>query len=109
MTVKGAGKLGKSEGSVSGSKYADAKTDDFQYTYIKSSGDAEIIAKLDSSTIVDNHVFTGVMFRESLDQGAKTAALGMSMVKISNETTWSTYLAGRDKTDGEYFRYIRNY
>ena len=101
MTVKGAGKLGKSEGSVSGSKYADAKTDDFQYTYIKSSGDAEIIAKLDSSTIVDNHVFTGVMFRESLDQGAKTAALGMSMVKISNETTWSTYLAGRDKTDGD--------
>ena len=33
MTVKGAGKLGASEGCVSGSTYADATTDDFQYTY----------------------------------------------------------------------------
>ena len=63
MTVKGAGKLGASEGCVSGSTYADATTDDFQYTYQLVKGDAEIITKLDSATTVDNHVFTGVMFR----------------------------------------------
>ena len=56
---------------------------------------------MDSSTLVDNHVFTGVMFRETLDTGSKTAALGMSMVKISNETTWSTYIASREKTNGK--------
>ena len=41
------------------------------------------------------------MFRESLESGSKTAALGMSMVKISNETTWSTYLASRLETNGK--------
>lgn len=46
MTVKGAGKLGASEGCVSGSTYADATTDDFQYTYQLVKGDAEIITKL---------------------------------------------------------------
>lgn len=101
LTVKGSGKLGSSEGSVSGSKYANDATDDFQYTYIKTNGDCEIVAKMDSSTLVDNHVFTGVMFRETLDTGSKTAALGMSMVKISNETTWSTYIASREKTNGK--------
>ncbi len=101
MTVKGAGKLGASEGCVSGSTYADATTDDFQYTYQLVKGDAEIITKLDSATAVDNHVFTGVMFRESLESGSKTAALGMSLVKISNETTWSTYLASRLETNGK--------
>lgn len=100
LTVKGAGKLGKSEGSVSGGKWSDTKTDNFQYTYMPLSGDAEIITRLDSATTVDNHVFTGVMFRESLTPGSKTAALGMSLVKISNETTWSTYLVGRNTTNG---------
>lgn len=100
LTVKGSGKIGKSEGSVKGSTYADSTKDDFQYTYQKISGDAEIVVKLDYATAVDNHVFSGVMFRESLDTGAKTAALGMSLVKISNETTWSTYLVSRLKTDG---------
>lgn len=100
LTVKGAGKLGKSEGSVSGGSWSDTKTDNFQYTYMPVSGDAEIITRLDSATTVDNHVFTGVMFRESLTPGSKTAALGMSLVKISNETTWSTYLVGRNTTSG---------
>lgn len=100
LTVKGAGKLGTSEGSVKGGEWSDATTDDFQYTYKKITGDAEIITKMDSATTVDNHVFTGVMFRETLDTGSKTAALGMSMVKISNETTWSTYLVSRDTTNG---------
>lgn len=100
LTVKGAGKLGKSEGSVSGGEWSDTKTDRFQYTYMPVSGDSEIITRLDSATTVDNHVFTGVMFRDSLEPGAKTAALGMSLVKISNETTWSTYLVGRSTTNG---------
>lgn len=100
LTVKGAGKLGKGEGTVAGGTWSDATTDNFQYTYQQIQGDAEIITKMDSATTVDNHVFTGVMFRETLETGSKTAALGMSMVKISNETTWSTYLASRETTDG---------
>ena len=100
LTVKGTGKLGKSEGSVSGTEYAKAETDNFQFTYKQVTGDIELVAKLDSATAVDNHVFSGIMFRESLDSDAKTAALGLSLVKLSKQTSWSTYLVDRAATGG---------
>ncbi|MDO5403320.1 MAG: pectinesterase family protein, partial [Eubacteriales bacterium] len=100
LTVKGTGKLGKSEGSVSGTEYAKAETDNFQFTYKQITGDIELVAKLDSATAVDNHVFSGIMFRESLDSDAKTAALGLSLVKLSKQTSWSTYLVDRTATGG---------
>lgn len=99
LTVKGAGKLGKSEGNVSGQPWSDATTDDFQYTYQKISGDCEIVTKIEEVSTVDNHAFTGLMFRETLDQNSKAVIAGMSFVKYTN-TTWSVYLGGRDTTGG---------
>lgn len=100
LTVKGSGKLGKSEGSVTGGAGSDATKDSFQYTYKTMTGDGELITKLDSATTVDNHVFTGIMFRDTLDANAKTAAVGLSLVKINSKTTWSTYMVSRNTTGG---------
>lgn len=100
LTVKGAGKLGSSEGNVSGKPWSDAKTDDFQYTYQKISGDCELVTRIEEVSTVDNHAFTGLMFRETLDQNSKAVIAGMSFVKYTN-TTWSVYLGGRDTTGGE--------
>ena len=99
MTVKGAGKLGKSESATS-KAYDDATTDDFAYVYQKIEGDVEIVTKLDSYIVVDSHTFNGLMFRESLDDNAAAVALGLSMVKIEQNTTWSAIMVNRAKTKG---------
>lgn len=98
LTVKGAGKLGKSEGCVSGTDLANAKTDDFQFVYQEQEGDVELVTKLESFTAVDNHTFNGVMFRESLAADAAAVGLGLSMVKINETTVWSAYMVNRAKT-----------
>ena len=101
LTVKGSGKLGKQEGSILGSERFDAAKDDFHYVYQEISGDVEITAKLNSVAPVDNHAFSGIMIREDLTEGAKTAALGLSWVKYT-KTTWSAYLTGRNQTGGDF-------
>lgn len=104
VTVKGSGKLQGIE-------------DSFHFAYQKLKGDGEIVVKLDSVTAVDNHAFSGVMIRESLDVDAPTAAVGLSWVKSSSfkvkdpetgkdvtiyRNPWSIYFAGRD-TKGKEF------
>ncbi len=101
LTVKGSGKLGKEEGSVKGTDSYDATRDDFHYVYQEVKGDVEITAKLNSVTPVDNHAFSGIMIREDLTEGAKTAALGLSWVKYT-KTTWSAYLTGRNSAGGDF-------
>ncbi|WP_394525887.1 pectinesterase family protein [Lacrimispora sp. JR3] len=101
LTVKGSGKLGREEGSVKGTDSYDAGKDDFHYVYQEVKGDVEITARLNSVTSVDNHAFSGIMIREDLTDGAKTAALGLSWVKYT-KTTWSAYLTGRNKTGGAF-------
>ncbi len=101
LTIKGSGKL-------------EGKDDSFRFTYTTLKGNGEIVAKLDEMTPVDNHAFAGLMFRESLDTNAKTAALGLSWTKAyqwketnpetGKSTTyyrnpWSAYLAARLTTD----------
>jgi len=100
LTVKGAGKLGRSEGYGSNKEWSNATTDSFHYAYQEVTGDTEIVTKLDYATVVDNHVFTGVMFRDSLEANAKTVGLGLSLVKINTSTTWSSYMVSRTKTGG---------
>lgn len=104
LTIKGAGKMGKSEGSVDG-RLADASTDSFHYVYKTLSGDGSIEAKLDDVTAIDNHIGTGLMIRENTDENADTAFLSMSLVKQNtkinegdpdlDDTTWAVYLANR--------------
>lgn len=107
LTVKGSGKLGKSEGALTGD-VADAATDNFHYVYQSLSGDGTIVAKLDDVTAIDNHALTGLMIRESTSNQAKTAVLAMSLVKQNTklnegnpdmpDTTWAVYLANRGAT-----------
>ena len=107
LTVKGAGKIGKSEGSVDGVP-ADATTDDFHYVYKGLSGDGTIVAKIDDITAIDNHIDAGLMIRESVAANANTAFLSMSLVKQNTklnegnpdleDTTWAVYLANRGAT-----------
>ena len=100
MTVKGSGKLGRSESSVGGQRYSDASTDDFHYVYQQFTGDMELVTKLDYFTTVDNHTFNGIMFRESLDANSAAVGLGLSLVKIDINTTWSAYMVERAENGG---------
>lgn len=102
MTVKGAGKLGKSENANASinADFADATTDDFQFVYQKFTGDMEIVTKLDSYLVVDAHTFNGLMFRESLEDNAAAVGLGLSMVKIENNTVWSSFMVNRATKGG---------
>ena len=52
----------------------------------------ELITKLDSYIIVDNHTYNGIMFRESLDADAASVGLGFSMNKIIESTVWSAFM-----------------
>lgn len=102
ITVKGNGKLGMSEGSVKGSDTYQASKDDFHFVYKELDGDFELTAKLEDIGAVDNHAFTGMMIRDDLKEDSAAAALGLSWVKLSKETSWSSYLAGRSHK-GESF------
>ncbi|KAF9118717.1 hypothetical protein BGX30_004349 [Mortierella sp. GBA39] len=97
ITVKGNGKLGTSEGSTKQSPEYDAAKDDFHFVYKEMTGDMEFTAKLEAIGAVDNHAFTGLMIRDDLQDSSATAALGLSWVKLSKETSWSAYLTGRDQ------------
>ena len=107
LTVKGAGKVGKAEGSVDGVP-ADATTDSFHYVFKGLKGDGTIVAKLDDVTAIDNHAGTGLMIRESTAANANAAFLSMSLVKQNtklnegnpdlDDTTWAVLLANRGAT-----------
>lgn len=104
LTVKGNGKLGKEEGSISGTSSADATDDAFHYVYREVSGDVEITAKLESISSVDNHAFAGIMVRDDLDADAASAALGLSWTKTDESVgvPWGMYLAGRNVKGGNF-------
>ncbi len=101
LTVKGNGKLGKEEGSISGTVAADASKDAFHFVYKEITGDTEVTAKLESIASVDNHAFSGIMIREDLSDNGAAAALGLSWVKYTN-LPWSMYLTGRDIKGGNF-------
>lgn len=98
LTVKGNGKLGTQEGSVSG-EAKNAKTDSLHYVYKEFTGDVEITAKLESITSVDNHAFAGIMIREDLEKDAAAVALGVSWTKTSDDIRrpWGMWLAAREE------------
>ena len=101
LTVKGAGKIGSSEGSNSRVRpeLANSADDDFHFVYQPIEGNVEIVTKFDSYTPVDNHTFQGLMFRSSLEDNAAMAALGFTMVKVDETTIWSSFMVNR-ATDG---------
>lgn len=102
LTVKGAGKIGASEGSSNKVRpeLANAADDDFHFVYQEMTGDIEIVTRFDSYVPVDNHTFQGLMFRSSLEDDAAMAALGFTMVKVDETTIWSAFMVNR-AADGE--------
>ncbi|GGF98923.1 hypothetical protein GCM10010912_49600 [Paenibacillus albidus] len=102
ITVKGNGKIGISEGSTERSEGYNAAKDDFHFVYKEMDGDMEFTAKLAEIGAVDNHAFTGLMIRDDLKIDSAAAALGLSYVKLSKDTSWSSYLAGRNHKGEEF-------
>lgn len=102
LTVKGAGKIGSSEGSNSKVRpeLADSTDDDFHFVYQEMTGDLEIVTRFDSYLPVDNHTFQGLMFRSSLEDDAAMAALGFTMVKVDETTIWSAFMVDRAANGG---------
>ena len=103
LTVKGSGKMGGEE-------------DSFNFAYQKVKGDFDFTVKVDSITPVDNHAFSGIVARNSLEEDSASVALGISHTKAYEwketdpETGKSTtyyrnpfgvYMFGRDKDGGE--------
>lgn len=107
LTVKGAGKIGKSEGASSefdsknGTHYTDETRDDFAYVYKKFTGDMEIVVKLNSYIAADIHSYNGIMFRGNLDANSAAVGLGFGMSKQVEETTiWTSYMIKRTGNGG---------
>lgn len=103
LTVKGSGKIGGEE-------------DSFNFAYQKVKGDFDFTVKVDSITPVDNHAFSGIVARNSMEEDSASVALGISHTKAYEwketdpETGKSTtyyrnpfgvYMFGRDKDGGE--------
>lgn len=103
ITVKGSGKMG-------------GENDSFNFLYQKVKGDFDFTVKVDSITPVDNHAFSGIVARNSLEEDSASVALGISHTKAYEwketdpETGKSTtyyrnpfgvYLFGRNKDGGE--------
>lgn len=114
--IQGATEVIDDEITVKGSGKLKDNNDSFQFAYQTLVGDGEITAKLESITAVDNHAFAGLMIRENLGKGAKTAALGLSHTKayewketdpITQKSTsyyrnaFSCYLATRNEDNGK--------
>ena len=102
LTIKGAGKIGASEGSNKNLRpeLSNAADDDFHFVYQQMEGNVEIVTRFDSYTPVDNHTFQGLMFRSSLEDDAAMAALGFTMVKVDETTIWSSFMVNREADGG---------
>ncbi len=74
----------------------DSKADFFHYAYQKWEGDAEITARVEKITPVDDNAEAGVMIRESLEPGSKMAYMALAFVKYGKQGI----LISRDQTDG---------
>lgn len=103
LTIKGSGKL-------------ESNADNCHFVYKQLRGNFDFMTKVDSITPVDNHAFSGIMVRNSLDADSANIALGISNTKAyewkeTNPETGKTtsyyrnpfgvYLCGRDSDGGE--------
>ena len=103
LTLKGSGKMG-------------GEADSFNFAYQKVTGDFEITARIASVTPVDNHAFSGIVARNSLDEDSGSVAVGLSHTKAYEwketdpetgksssfyRNPFGVYLFGRNKDGGD--------
>ncbi len=86
ITVKGSGKIGGQE-------------DSFAYIYKTVKGDFDFSVKVDSITPVDNHAFSGIIVRNSLDADSGGINVGISHTKAYE---WKETNAETGKTTTYY-------
>jgi hypothetical protein len=72
---------------VKGSGRIDQRADAFHFAFKKVTGDAELVARIDSLTKVDNNAISGLMIRDSLEKDAATAIISTSVVKADKQDT----------------------
>lgn len=115
VPIIGSASVNAGEVTIKGSGRLEGAADTASFIYQKLKGNGEIIAKLDTVETWDNHIFSGLMVRESLNADAATVALGLSATKgfeykEKNPSTgktdtlyrnpWGIYLASRNATGG---------
>lgn len=114
--IKGSASINNGKLTVKGSGKLQNSSDSCHFVYQNINGDFDIVTKIDSITPVDNHAFSGIMVRNSLNDDSGTIALGISHTKAyewkeTNTETGKTtsyyrnpfgiYLCGRDSDKGE--------
>ncbi|WP_307847627.1 Ig-like domain-containing protein [Metabacillus bambusae] len=72
---------------VKGSGSIDQRADSFHFAFKEVTGDAELVARIDSLTKVDNNAILGLMIRDSLEKDAATAIISTSVVKADKQDT----------------------
>lgn len=101
VPIKGAAYRNNDGLTVKGSGRIDQKTDAFHFAFKKLKGDAELTARIDSLTKVDNNAISGLMIRESLEDDAAAAMVSTSVVKADKQATpYSVHFSARTK-EGE--------
>ncbi len=86
---------------VKGSGRIDKTADSFHFAYQKVKGDAQLIARIDSLTKVDNNAISGLMIRGGLEKDAPAAMISTSVVKADKQDTpYSVHFSSR-KEKGE--------
>jgi hypothetical protein len=88
LTVKGSGKI-------------TGKQDSFHYVYQPISGNASLVARLDSIALLDNNAISGLMIRDSLEPDAAQAMISASIVKADRDEN-----ANGDADDTYYAAYF---
>lgn len=114
--IAGSGSIIDGKLIVKGSGKLEGNNDSCHFVYQSVKGDFDIVTKVDSITPVDNHAFSGIMVRNSLNADSGSIALGISHTKAyewkeTNAETGKTtsyyrnpfgvYLCGRDMDKGE--------
>jgi hypothetical protein len=87
LTVKGSGKITGTQ-------------DSFHYVYQPISGNASLVARVDSIALLDNNAISGLMIRESLEPDAAEAMISTSIVKADRDEN-----GNGDKDDTYYAAY----
>lgn len=108
--VKGSASLNNGVLTIMGNGKLKEDSDSCHFVYTEKTGDFDITVKTESITAVDNHAFSGIMVRNSLNEDSSAVALGLSHTKayewkeVNSETGKSTtyyrnpfavYLCGR--------------
>ena len=100
-TVKGSGVVNK---AIDPTNTTNGYNDNFHYVYKKISGDADLVARMDNFTYVDNEAMSGLMIRKDLTAGSPMAYVSIQCEKAdlgTGETGKAIVFSARDKQNGE--------